>query len=108
MLMRIAEEYNKIDCNDPVVVLACSDRKSDAYKECPEICRPNGILTNNLTKTVEYKSNEISTKVVFNGTYTALKDGTIKRFTLKHDNIDQSNCQKNISFNDIIFKLYVN
>lgn len=36
--------------------------------------RPAGILTNNITKTVEFPMNESSRKAVFNGTYTVLRE----------------------------------
>jgi len=109
MLKSVAENYSKdTDCEDKLVKKICSEPNTTAYKSCPEICRPNGILTNKITKTVEFNTNEVSKKVVFNGTYTALKDSTIKRFSLEHNDIDQKNCYKNISFNDIIFKLYIN
>jgi hypothetical protein len=41
MLMKATEDYNEIDCNDPDIILACPDSKSNTYNECPEICRPN-------------------------------------------------------------------
>jgi hypothetical protein len=37
----------------------------DIYQDCPNACKPDGILTNNLTKTVEFKSNEVITRTVF-------------------------------------------
>ena len=108
MLMKAAEDYNEIDCNDPDIILVCPDSKSNTYNECPDICKPNWILTNNLTKTIEFKANEDNTKIVFDWTYKALKDGIIKGFSLEHNNIDQENCKKDISYNDITYKLYMN
>ena len=37
MLMR--SETNAVDCDDPVVALACLDEEAEAYKECPAACR---------------------------------------------------------------------
>ena len=37
MLMR--SEANTVDCEDPVVALACLDPEADMYKECPAACR---------------------------------------------------------------------
>ncbi len=112
ILMKIADDYNKTDCNDPVVVLACSDRESDTYESCPDICRPNGILNNNLTKTVEFKSNEVSKKVVFNGTYTVLKDNTVNYYSVetlydesKGNNYIEERCKKNNT--EMVFYLYI-
>ena len=80
MLMKATEDYNEIDCNDPDIILACPDSKSNTYNECPEICRPNWILTNNLTKTVEFKSNQNERKTVFDWIYTALKNNIKLKF----------------------------
>ena len=102
------EDGNIINCEDALVKQACQGLDIDDFETCPEICRPNGILTNNLTKTVEFKANENNTKIVFNWTYKALKDWTIERFKLEHDNIDRENCRNNMSFNDIIYKIYIN
>ena len=41
MLMR-SDEGAGVDCEDPVVALACLDPELDAYKECPAACRDNG------------------------------------------------------------------
>jgi hypothetical protein len=37
----------------------------DVYVECPEICRPDGILVNDLTETVTFNTDETDKKVVF-------------------------------------------
>ncbi len=39
MLMLMRSETNAVDCDDPVVALACLDEEADAYKECPAACR---------------------------------------------------------------------
>ena len=42
MLMRSDEGGAVVDCDDPVVALACLDPELDAYKDCPAACRDNG------------------------------------------------------------------
>jgi hypothetical protein len=39
MLMLMRSETNAVDCDDPVVALACLDEEAEAYKECPAACR---------------------------------------------------------------------
>ena len=39
MLMLMRSEANTVDCDDPVVALACLDPEADMYKECPAACR---------------------------------------------------------------------
>lgn len=39
MLMLMRSETNAVDCDDPVVALACLDSEAEAYKECPAACR---------------------------------------------------------------------
>ena len=39
MLMLMRSEANAVDCDDPVVALACLDPEADMYKECPAACR---------------------------------------------------------------------
>jgi hypothetical protein len=43
MLMR--SEANTVDCEDPVVALACLDPEADMYKECPAACREDDSKT---------------------------------------------------------------
>ena len=43
MLMR--SEANTVDCEDPVVALACLDPEADMYKECPAACREDASDT---------------------------------------------------------------
>ena len=101
------EEYsNNTNCDDAVVKLACSDPDIKAYESCPEVCRPNWILTNNLTKTVEFKANEINRKTVFDGTYKALKNHSIKWITIWLDEYYKQ-CN-NTRYNDINFYVYIN
>ena len=92
------EDSNSINCDDAVVKLACLDPDIKSYESCPEICRPNWILTNNLTKTVEFKSNEINRKTVFDGTYKALKDNSIHWISLKNNGMNSDTCYNNITF----------
>ena len=40
---------------------------------CPVDCKPNYILSNNLNKFVEFKTNDNNRRVVFDGTFTALE-----------------------------------
>lgn len=60
-------------------------------------------LTNNLKKTVEFKANEVSKKIVFNGTLTALKNTSIHWFSVENNGKDE-----NICYNDVIFYTYIN
>ena len=45
MLMLMRSETNAVDCDDPVVALACLDEEADAYKECPAACREDANKT---------------------------------------------------------------
>ena len=72
------KDEDNINCDDEVVKSACLNSDlENLYKECPEICQPDAILTNNLKKKVEFKSNETSTYTVFEGTIKALKDNVL-------------------------------
>jgi hypothetical protein len=45
MLMLMRSEANTVDCDDPVVALACLDPEADMYKECPAACREDDSKT---------------------------------------------------------------
>ena len=45
MLMLMRSETNAVDCDDPVVALACLDEEAEAYKECPAACREDANKT---------------------------------------------------------------
>ena len=45
MLMLMRSEANTVDCEDPVVALACLDPEADMYKECPAACREDASDT---------------------------------------------------------------
>lgn len=77
------------------------------WRNNPDVL-PNATLVNNLTKVVKFPVNEVSKKIVFDGTYTALADHSIIWFNIEHSNVDLENCHNDISYNDIDFNLYVN
>ena len=79
-LKRTTMYYKDNICEDAVVRLACLDSTTELYKECPKLCRKNWRLTNNLTKTADFSVNETNRKVVFDWTYYALEDDTLKFF----------------------------
>ena len=72
----------------------------------------DGNLVNSIKKTTEFKSYEVSKKVVFNGTYTALKDTTINYYWIetsydesKGNSYLDKRCSKNKT--DMTFYVYV-
>ena len=103
-----------INCDDPAIVLACLDPDMDIYQDCPNACKPDGILTNNLTKTVEFKSNEVITRTVFDWSIKALKDISINDYTIdtmamyqegRDDTYFEQRCQKNKT--NMTFYIYI-
>ncbi len=103
-----------VDCDDPAIVLACLDPDMDIYQDCPNACKPDGILTNNLTKTVEFKSNEVITRTVFDWSIKALKDISINDYTIdtmamyqegRDDTYFEQRCQKNKT--NMTFYIYI-
>ena len=73
MLMLMRSETNAVDCDDPVVALACLDEEAEAYKECPAACREDA-KTDEDGKPVKSGDLEVtaksapSTKVLKSGT----------------------------------------
>lgn len=72
----------------------------------------NWNLINNIKKTVEFNSYEVNKKVVFSGTYTALKDTTINYYWIdtsydesKGNDYINKRCEKNKT--DMIFYVYI-
>ena len=69
-------------------------------------------LVNNIKKTVEFKSYEVSKKIVFSGIYTALNDTTINYYWIetkydesKGNNYINERCKKNTT--DMTFYVYI-
>ena len=100
ILKKAADYYSsiEIDCNDPMIVLACT-ANTDA---CPEVCRPRASLINNLSKTVEFSANEVSTHVVFDWSYKANKNHNIHWVSISLDSDEISEC-----YNYMLYHLYV-
>lgn len=102
-----------VNCDDQLIALACLDPGMSWYDQCPEECRQDGRLLNNLTKTVEFKSNQSSRKIVFDGTYTALKDNvSVNHYSVdteydesKGNDYIEQRCKKNDT--EMTFYLYV-
>ena len=97
MLMRSDEGGAGVDCDDPVVALACLDPELDAYKECPAACRDNGeeednkedevVKSGDLAVTAEAATNR---KAIINAvsdldtlTFKTSEEVTINKITLE-------------------------
>jgi len=114
-ILKNTSEWNDVvNCEDPTIVLACLDPEADVYQDCPNACKPDGILTNNLTKTVEFKSNEVITRTVFDWSIKALKDISINDYTIdtmamyqegRDDTYFEQRCQKNKT--NMTFYIYI-
>ena len=72
MLMRSDEGGAGVDCDDPVVALACLDPELDAYKECPAACRDNGEEEDNKEDEV-VKSGSLVVSAEATSTRSAIK-----------------------------------
>ena len=64
MLMLMRSEANAVDCDDPVVALACLDPEADMYKECPAACREDAGEDAGDNEVV--KSGDLSVKATAN------------------------------------------
>ena len=98
-LKKAADYYSFENCEDPMAVIACATN----IVACPVACRPRASLTNNLTKTVEFPNGEVTSRVIFDGTYTAYKNHNIHWVSIAYDGGDDYEC-----YNNMLHHLYIN
>ena len=111
MLMR--SEANTVDCDDPVVALACLDPEADMYKECPAACREDAGDTDDkeVVKSGDLAVNAVVNKngsVITNGatseldtlTFKTSEDITVKSITLERYGLSNANSIASIWLED--------